>query len=227
MDGLLFLSNEIRDSLGDQVKNTGKFEINMEEKFGQEAMKETAPPRLQEDLKKTQEKADEMIRDVKRTETKVSARIAHLEETLANMQNQLNETQSDVRDLRNMKADLHTGQTAYEFENYLCTYIYPPGTIATHDQKFTRLMKWLKENKETPEGREGNIKWKELTDKYGWTDATHIPVFFQMLRCTTPHAHPTVDFSVPLISENFNTSEKKKYVEDIRMMTAELCTHVV
>ena len=145
---MLFLSNEIRDSLGDQVKNTGKFETNMEEKFGQEAMKETALPRLQEDLKKTQEKADEMTREVKRTETKVSARIAHLEETLANMQNQLNETQSDVCDLRNMKADLYTGQTAYEFEYYLCTYIYPPGTIATHDQKFTSLMKWLKENKE-------------------------------------------------------------------------------
>ena len=147
-------------------------------------------------------------------------RLYQTENRLYHAENRLNDTQSD---LLKMKGDLHAGQTAYDFEYYLCAYIYPPETFATCNKKFTTLMNWLKENEDTPEGSEGNRKWKGLTDKYGWTDETHEPVFLEMLRCRLPHAHPVVDFSLP-IPENLNTIEKRKYVEDIRNMTAELHT---
>ena len=136
---------------------------------------------------------------------------------LYHAENRLNNTESD---LLKIKADLHAGQTAYDLECYLCKYIYPPETFAFCDQKFTTLMNWLKVNEDTPEGREGNRKWKELKDEYGWTDKTHKPVFLEMIRCRFSHAHPMVDFSLP-IPENFNTSEKE-CVEDIRKMTAAL-----
>ena len=232
MSDLLSCASKISDSLGDHVKNTGKIEEKIEQKFSKEAVKDIPLPVLKEDLKKTQKQADKMKEKVKKAETEVSGRMSRLEQTLeqstqefitqmTKMQKQLDDTQSTVRDLQNMKQNLHTGQTAYDFESYLCTYIYPKGMSATHDQKLTTLMKWLKENEDTPEGREGNRKWKQLTDKHGWKDKTHIPVFFKMLESRLPHAHPTIDYSLP-IPENFHTSEEKKYVNDIRKITIEL-----
>ena len=249
MDRLLFRANEVCHSLGNHIEETEKIENG---RYSQVAVKEIVIPALKQGLKETKDKADEMPTEIERAKTDVSAQIAHLQETVqqyrqgfethrAEMQNRLyhteyrlyqtenrlyhaenrlNDTQSD---LLKMKGDLHAGQTAYDFEYYLCAYIYPPETFAKCNKKFTTLMNWLKENEDTPEGSEGNRKWKGLTDKYGWTDETHEPVFLEMLRCRLPHAHPVVDFSLP-IPENLNTIEKRKYVEDIRNMTAELHT---
>ena len=227
MENLYVRSKKLYDCVDDDNKKIRMLEKNIEEKYGQEAMKETGLPVLKQGLKETKKEAEEMKTEVQRTKTEVSAQMAHLRESIQNqiaeMQNQLNDKESSFL---KMKGDLHIGQTAYDFENYLCTHIYPPGTFVTHDQKFTALMKWLKDNKDTPEGREGNRKWERLTDKYGWTDATHKPVFLEMIRCRLPHAHPMVDFSLP-IPENFNTYQKEKCVEDIRNMTVELFRLVV
>ena len=224
MADLLVRANEICESLGNHIEETEKIGKIIKETYGEEVLKKTTIPVLNKGLKETKEKADKMPTEIERKNTEVSAEIAQLKETVQGFETQMTKMQIQLNNRQSnflkMKGDLHAGQTAYDFENYLCTHIYPPGTMATHDQKFTTLMNWLEENKDTPEGCEGNRKWKRLTDKYGWTDETHKPVFLEMIRCRFSHAHPTVDFSLP-IPENFNTNEKK-YVEDIRKMTAEL-----
>ena len=218
MGDLTFDANEIRDSLGDHVKNTEKIETNMEEKYGQEAVKETKLPVLKQDLKKTKEKADEMTMKAEKTEK----RIARLEESLHQMQKQLDKTQNDLRE---MEGNLHTGQTAYNFEKHLAAYIYPPGTPMTHDRIFTTLMKWLKAHKHTREGRNASRKWEELKKEFGWSnDKQQTAVFFKMLKCREEYAHPEVNFALP-IPENFSDSEKK-CVQVIRNMTIKLNEHV-
>ena len=179
---------------------------------------ETRMAEMQNQLTSTQNRLHHTENRLNHSENRLyhaENRLYHSENRLYHAENRLNDTQ---RDLLKMKGDLHAGQTAYDFEYYLCAYIYPPNTFETCDKKFTTLMGWLKDR---PAESEENRKWRELTVRHGWTDGTHKPVFLEMLSCRFPHAHPQVDFSLP-IPENFNTREKRKYVEDIREMTYEL-----
>ena len=219
------LAIKIHESLGNHVKDIEKVEKEVQARCPKSAIKQTTIPVLKQGLKKTTEKADEMKSEVIKQENEVLARIACLEKTVRaeqqsrqEMQEQLNETQSD---LLKMKGDLHTGQTAYNFEKHLAAHIYPPGTPVTHGRIFTTLMKWLKENKHTREGRDASRKWKKLKEEFGWSnDRQQIAVFFKMLKCREEHAHPEVNFAMP-ISENFTDSEKK-CVQVIRNMTIKL-----
>ena len=211
MAHLRSLVNEMRENLGNHAKDTEK---------------------VQQSLKKPQQKADEIISEVERKETEVSDRIARLEETVRaeqqsrrkfqnqveQMQEQLNETQSD---LLKIKGDLHTGQTAYSFEKHLAAYLYPPETPVTHGRIFTTLMKWLKTHRFTHEGREANKKWEKLKEEFGWSsDKQQTAVFFKMIKCREEYAHPEVNFALP-IPEIFTSSEKK-CVQVIRNMTIKL-----
>lgn len=205
-----------------QIENT---EIIISSKIGQKEMEETPIPVIKKSLKGTKRKVDEMKTEVKRSETDVSNRFACLEKEMRAMQNQLDKTQSDLTETRTgqsklmkMNIALHTGQTAYNFEKDLATYIYPRGTPITFGQIFTNLMKWL----ETPEGRKsvGKQKWDAFSRQFNWSNK-HKRVFFKMLECRRKPAHPDeLDFTLP-IPDNF-TEDDKKYVEDIREMTVEL-----
>ena len=227
-----YLAKDISEDLGNHVKDTEKIGKKIGERYGKLAIEETKIPLLKKGLEKTKEKADEMISEVEKEETEVSDRIARLEETvlaeqqsrqrfetrMENMEKRLKKTEND---LLKMTGDLHTGQTAYNFEKHLAAHIYPPGTPITHGQIFTTLMKWLKANKHTREGRDANRKWEKLKEEFGWSnDKQQIAVFFKMLKCREEHAHPEVNFELP-IPENFTRSEMK-CVQVIRKMTIEL-----
>ena len=223
---------EMHKSLGNHVKDVEKIEKEVQERCPNLATEQTRIPVLKQGLKKTAEKADEMKSEVIKQENEVLARITCLEETVRaeqqsrqEMQEQLNETQEQLNetqsDLLKMKGDLHTGQTAYNFEKHLAAHIYPPGTPVTHGRIFTTLMKWLKANKHTREGRDASRKWGKLKEEFGWSnDRQQIAVFFKMLKCREEYAHPEVNFAMP-ISENFTDSEKE-CVQVIRNMTIKL-----
>ena len=245
------LANEICHDMGNHIEETEKIENGRYSQAAvkeivipalKQGLKETKKKadELPTEIERAKTEVSAQIAHLKETVWEgVETRMAEMENRLSNTENRLYHTENRLyqtenrlyhaengldetqRDLLKMKGDLHVGQTAYDFECYLCAYIYPRETFATCDQKFTTLMKWLKENEKTLEGREGNRKWKEFTDKHGWTDEKHKPVFFEMMRCTLSHAHPVVNFSWP-IPENFNTIEEREYVQDIRKMTAAL-----
>ena len=236
MTDLLPRAMEIHKSLGNHVKDAEKIEKEVQQRYPEFEIEQTTIPVLKQGLKKTTKKADEMKSEVKKQENEVSVRIASLEETVRaeqqsrqkfqnqveKMQEQLNETQCD---LLKMKGDLHTGQTAYNFEKHLAAHIYPPGTPVTHGRIFTTLMKWLKANKHTREGRDASRRWEELKKEFGWSnDKQQTAVFFKMLKCREEYAHPEVNFALP-ISKNFTDSEKK-CVQVIRNMTIKLNEHV-
>jgi TolA-binding protein len=106
---------------------------------------------------------------------------AHTQNQLNDTQNQLTETKDELQE---MKSCLHTGQTAYNFEEDLARYIYPPGTPVTYDQKLTTVINWLKENRNTPEGREANRKWEKLKNECGWFgDRQQRDVLLEMRKC--------------------------------------------
>ncbi|CAB4024975.1 Hypothetical predicted protein [Paramuricea clavata] len=224
MAALLSCATEIRNGIQTHIKKTENIEKIIERKHGRTEMQETSIPSLKYDLRRSKRKADEMITEVKRMKTEETDRITrleqHVEQTkegfkteMAVMRNQLTDTQNELME---MKTALHTGQTAYNFEKDLATYIYPPGTSITFGRIFSTMMKWLQDNKDTPEGREGNKKWNALKRKFKWSNK-HEQVFFKMLKCRRKPAHPKVDYKLP-IPDNFSKDEER-YVEDIRKMT--------
>ena len=184
---------------------------------------------LKDKLKITQKKSGEMITAVQEREANISDQFTRLESYMEEMRIQLNHMQNKLEltqsqqstELMKMKSDLHTGQTAYNFEYDLACYIYPPGKFSTYDRRiFSNLMKWLRENRDTHEGEEANKRWNDLVDEFGWTDQ-HKPVFFKMLEYRKDAAHPPlINLGLP-ISDRFNDHEKKM-VEDIRQMAVEL-----
>ena len=183
---------------------------------------------LKDELEITQLKSGEMITAVQEREDNISDRFTRLENRMEEMRTRLNDTQfqlalteSRQTELLEMKSDLHTGQTAYNFEYDLACYIYPPGMFSTYDRRiFSNLMKWLRENQDTPEGKEPNKRWNGLVKQFGWTD-DHEPIFLKMVKCRKYAAHPPlIDLGLP-ISDKFNDDEKKM-VEDIRRMAVEL-----
>ena len=134
---------------------------------------------LKGELKITQKKAHKMITVVQERDADITHRFTRLESCMGEMQNKLDLTQSQLTELMKMKSDLHTGQTAYSFEYDLAYYIYPPGKFSTYDRRiFSNLMKWLRENGDTPEGEEANKRWNDLVDEFGWTNK-HEPVFLK------------------------------------------------
>jgi hypothetical protein len=184
------------------IRDTETIERKIGQKRGRRELQETTIPSLKFELRETKRKADEMVRE--------AGRIAHLEAQMAEMQ----------EEFREMKAALHTGQTAYNFEKDLAAYIYPLGTYVRHGRIFSNLMNWLEANRNTPEGREGNRKWKDLKRQFGWSDYTHRAVFLKMVQCRQPYAHPHaphVNYALPT-SGNFSRIEARR-VEDIRRMT--------
>jgi hypothetical protein len=193
------------------ITHTESIKRIMEEKHGRQAMQDTKITALKQNLQGTKRKADEMTMEAEKTENDISERIAHLEQS----------KQEFKTELMKIKTALHIGQTAYNLEEDLATYIYPPGTARTHDKVFTTLMKWLQEKRDTPEGREGNKKWAQLQlqCEFQWS-TRHKDVFFKMLKSRINPAHPEVDYELP-IPGNF-TRHEKKCLEDIRKMTIRL-----
>ena len=213
MDYVTQIGNDTNDHIK-QIENT---EIIISSKIGRKEMEETPIPAIKKSLKGTKIKVDEMKTEVIKS-IDVESRFACLEKEMKAMQNQLTETRTEQSKLMKMNTALHTGQTAYNFEKDLATYIYPQGTPITFGRIFTNLMKWL----ETPEGREsvGKQKWDAFRRQCNWSNK-HKQVFFKMLECRRKPAHPDEpDFTLP-IPDNF-TEDDKKYVEDIRKMTVEL-----
>lgn len=196
-------SAEIRSRMDTHIRDTETIERKIAQKRGRRELRETTIPYLKRSLTGTKRRAVGMTREAERT----VHRIDRLETKMAEMEN----------DFWEMKAALHTGQTAYNFEKDLAAYIYPPGTVIRHGRIFTRLMDWLRDNRNTPEGREGNRRWDELKTEFGWSDNTHKAVFFKMLRRRQPYAHPNVNYTLQT-SGNFTRTEAR-HVEDIHKMT--------
>ncbi|CAB3981168.1 Hypothetical predicted protein [Paramuricea clavata] len=196
-------SAEIRSRMYTHIRDTETIKRKVGQKRGRRELRESTIPSLKRSLTGTKRRADGMTREAERTVD----RIGRLETQMTDMQNEFRET----------KAALHTGQTAYNFEMDLAAYIYPPGTVIRHGRIFTRLMDWLRDNRNTPEGREGIRRWEELKIRFGWSDNTHKSVFFKMLRCRQAYAHPIVNYALQT-SGNFTRTEAR-HVEDIRQMT--------
>ena len=190
----------------------------------------------------TKEKVDTLGTQLRQRENSVSARITRLEQTVQKnrennelqtqvmlaMQEQLNETRNELAltkskqiELMKMKTDLHIGQTTYNFERDLASYIYPRGAAPTYDRQiFTNLMTWLWVNRKTQAGREANKKWTALKTQFGWS-YKHRKVFFDMLECRRKAAHPqppNLGLSIP---ERFNVDERR-LIEVIRRMGTKL-----
>ena len=175
----------------------------------------TMIPDFDTGLRGTKRKAEEMVTAVEISETDASQRFTSLEAQMQEMQSQLN-------DLMETKAYLHIGQTAYDFENDLAGYIYPPEKVRTYNDRqiFSNLMKWLKENGNKPVGREPNEKWESLKKEFAWT-RKHERVFLKMLKFRIAAAHPQpVNFEVS-IPDKF-TADEKSLVKDIREMAVKL-----
>jgi chromosome segregation ATPase len=139
MAALLSCATEIRNGIQTHIKKTENIEKIIERKRGRTEMQETSIPSLKYDLRRSKRKADEMITEVKRMKTEETDRITRLEQHVQQtaqdfetemtvMRNQLTDTQNELKE---MKIALRTGQTAYNFEKDLATYIYPLGTPIT------------------------------------------------------------------------------------------------
>ncbi len=219
-------ATEISGLMDTHITQTDHIKRIMEEKHGRKAMQETSIPVLKQNLKGTKRKADEMTTAAQRTETNISERIERLEQSKQEFKTEMAGMQNQINELMKMKTALHTGQTAYNFEKDLATYIYPPGTPITHGRIFTTLMNWLQEKRDTPEGREENKKWDKLQSECGFQwSRRHRGVFHEMIKCRNNPAHPDVDYELP-IPEKFSGIEKK-CLEDIRKMTIRLNKDII
>ena len=135
----------------------------------------------QSGLKKTEEKAYNMVETAKKYDNTLSEhkrKFDRLEPVVNKMVDQIDrlEKRND-----NLERSWTTWQSASDFVNDLATYIYPPGTKVTFGPIFTNLMLWLQN---TSEGEEANGKWKALQRKanFQWTD-DHTNLLDKMLRC--------------------------------------------
>ena len=207
-------AREIGTQMDNHITHTEEIKRKMTERHGQNAMQETSLPALKRNLRRTKRKADEMTTEA----TNVSQDIAGLKQTVQGLETKMAGIQTELMD---MKTALHTGQTAYNFEEDLATYIYPARTPRTHDKVFTTLMQWLRENRDTRQGRGANRKWAQLQSECGFQWSTrHKDVFFKMIKSRINPAHPEVDYELP-IPGNF-TGRERRCLEDIRRMTIRL-----
>ena len=228
-------TRELSRRMTAHLNDAQDIENTIQQNYGRRATRQM--PYHRNRLRSTKIKADELVIKVEERENAVESRIARLEiafernrqasETqMRATRSQLNRTQHELKstqsELLELKTDLHTGQTAYNFERDLACYIYPRGTVPTYDRQiFTNLMTWLWKNRTTREGRKANNRWNALKREFGWS-YRHKSVFHEMLDCRREAAHPRpVDHRLP-ISERFARNDKKKYVEDIRKMTVRL-----
>ena len=69
--------------------------------------------------------------DISHRFTRLESYMEEMRIQLNHTQNKLELTQSQQTELMKMKSDLHTGQTAYNFEKDLACYIYPPRKFST------------------------------------------------------------------------------------------------
>ena len=205
-------AREIRGRMDTHIHHAESISIDLGQRFGRQELQETGVPALKLALTTTRRKANDITEEAEGVETRIARLEDRFESKMTEIQRNLSETQCE---LWQMKEALHTGQTAYNFEKDLATYIYPPGTSITHGRIFSTLMDWLRENRETPQGRESNGKWEEFKNQFRWS-RTHENVFFKMLRCRQTFAHPEVDFTFP-IPKNFTRTEER-HAEDIRDM---------
>ena len=197
------------------ISHAERIETNIRQRDGRRRTQELTIPVLKHNMRKTKRKADEMTAEVETAETDISGQLAHLQETVQGLETKMTEMQGHTKSQK-MEAALHTGQTAYNFENDLAAYIYPPGTAITHGHTFTNLMDWLRKNRRTRDGKKGNNKWRKFKEKFGWSHR-HKAVFLKMVKCRLPYAHPTpIDFTLPI--PGIFSSGEKEHVEDIRKM---------
>ncbi|XP_028414871.1 uncharacterized protein LOC114537951 [Dendronephthya gigantea] len=175
---------------------------------------------LEEKARTLEENEKQYIQQIAELEGEIfeqDKKIDHLKNEVKELKTGLQATQGELAGLRN---SLQTGQTAFEFERDLATYIYPNGKKFGYQKIFTNLKDWLEMEKETPQGRKANKKWDDLQKKtFSWTDE-HEKVFFKLLDFRKKFAHPLVDREAikTQIPDDFN-DEEKKCIQDIIRMT--------
>jgi hypothetical protein len=123
--------------------------------------------------------------------------------------------QPQVDELMKKNGNLEIARITNNFGYGLAAHIYPPHTKVMFDPIFANLMLWLDESKDTPEGREGNRKWRELKKEFIWSDE-HEKVFYKMLTFSKTVDHQKVDF------QSTFTDREKRYVDVIRRMSEQL-----
>ena len=212
-------ASEISRRMTSHLNDAERIEIATRQRYGGRAVRQM--PEFRYELRGTKRKADELVLEAGRRESDISCRMARLEQTVQQNQNQMQAMRRQINELMEMKTDLHTGQTAYNFERNLASHIYPPGTARTYDRRiFSNLMKWLHDNKNTRDGREANKRWNALVIEFGWSDR-HKSAFFKMLKCRREAAHPHPVDPTLSISQRFNDNERE-LVEVICKMTDKL-----
>lgn len=155
--------------------------------------------------------AEEMKSEVVQFENEVNEdrnRITRLEAWLINLQR-------EVDSLKTKNKNLNIAQITNNFEFDLAAHIYPPDTKVTFSPIFPNLLLWLEENKEKPEGVEGNRKWHAFVKRFNWSEE-HEKVFYKMIKFTKEINHENVDFHTRF------TNKEKLYVDDICEMSKRL-----
>ncbi|XP_028412476.1 uncharacterized protein LOC114535306 [Dendronephthya gigantea] len=135
-------------------------------------------------------------------------RISRLEDVFKKLQPQ-------VDNLMKKNKNLEIARITSNFEYGLAAYIYPPETKITFSPIFPSLMLWLNDERDTPEGVEGNRKWDEFVRSSHWSEA-HERVFYKMLTFRKEIDYMNADFQ-----ERFDDREKL-CVEDICQMSGQL-----
>ena len=120
--------------------------------------------------------------------------------------------QPKVDELMKKNGNLEIARITNNFGYGLAAHIYPPRTKVMFGPIFANLMLWLDESKDTPEGREGNRKWRELKTEFIWLDE-HEKVFYKMFTFSKTVDHQKVDFQSTL------TDREKRYVDVFRRMS--------
>ena len=123
--------------------------------------------------------------------------------------------QPKVDELMKKNGNLEIARITNNFGYGLAGHIYPPRTKVMFGPIFANLMLWLDESKDTPEGREGNRKWRELKTEFIWLDE-HEKVFYKMFTFSKTVDHQKVDFQSTL------TDREKRCVDVIRRMSEKL-----
>ena len=183
---------EIKESVELNPGERRKLEEQIRELQENEADNQKRIARLEKEILRQDGRIDELSENLDGFRVQLAATETKLVETQNELSDTRNLNEMTVSELKRMENALKTGQVAFDFEKDLATYIYP------HDKKFgtrkifTQMKRWLKEKKETIQGREANERWNALQEEFSWTEE-HERVFFKLLESRKEFAHPVLD----------------------------------
>ena len=133
-------------------------------------------------------------------------KVAQMMKENENFKTQLDATQTQLAatqsKMTKLESALHTRQMAYDFENDLAKYIYPPTEKYGSRQIFKKMRRWVNKEEDTPGRSEAKAKWEDLKTKCSWLDEYN-EVFDELVKSGIKIAHPAkVDSATALTSRS-------------------------